>query len=119
MAKSGRTRRLAHAWAESAGRVVVGGGALERYGPLLAWGPGAPLFRAGDRRARQAGAVGAPLFDPRAGLPAVAERLRVIGQTVLEDQRNEPLMIRYEEPRGGSSPADRRRALGAAVLLPL
>ena len=59
------------------------------------------------------------MFDPRAGLPAVAERLRVIGQTVLEDQRNEPLMIRYEEPRGGSSPADRRRALGAAVLLPL
>jgi len=37
-----------------------------------------------------------PLFDPQAGLPAVAERLRVIGQTILEYRRNEPLMIRYE-----------------------
>ena len=37
VAKGGRTRLLAHAWVESAGRVVVGGGALERYAPLLAW----------------------------------------------------------------------------------
>jgi hypothetical protein len=37
VAKSGRARLLAHAWVESAGRVVVDGGALEGYALLLAW----------------------------------------------------------------------------------
>src|SRR5439155_12211659 len=49
--KSGRTRLLAHAWAASAGRVVVGGGALERYAPLLAWERERP--RARERRDRR------------------------------------------------------------------
>jgi transglutaminase superfamily protein len=56
--KDGRTRLLAHAWVESAGRVVVGGGELERYAPLLAWErerprAGAPRSRPGARNARR------------------------------------------------------------------
>ncbi|PYM62155.1 MAG: lasso peptide biosynthesis B2 protein [Candidatus Rokuibacteriota bacterium] len=51
VAKSGRARLLAHAWVESAGRVVVGGGALEGYAPLLAWERERP--RARGRRDRR------------------------------------------------------------------
>ena len=102
---------------------MVGGGTLERYGPLLAW----------ERERHYSGLATVParhtihylVADGPApeehacstrepGCPGVAECLRVIGQTVLEDQRNEPLMIRYEDLA-----AARRPLTAAAPSVPL
>ena len=101
VAKSGRTRLLAHAWAASAGRVVVGGGALERYAPLLAWERERP--RARERRDRRHAKIraergfrcwGRGVRDIRAAMPIqFTARVSVAPDALVQDLGDESVIL--------------------------